>query len=424
MAYQPIDYTSGNGFLQGLQGAGLYQRVQQQKAQAEQQQAEQQQLQQFQRDWQTAYSSGDPAALDALVAKYPQQMETVQKAIGFRDDNHRMALGNAARDLRVAAASGDPAAFARTAMKHKSTLQSVGSTPEQLYQQFQQDPKGTQQLIDTVGMSSLGVKDYYGVESDRNKLAETVRSHKAGEALQRRGQDITMRGQDITSATSRRGQDMAMQRTANGGGNNDRTVQLADGRTVNVSGNVHGSGANAFYEGIDNDGNMVRVPANSIAAPATSAAIAQNYAMKKDIDAIADADAGDLNFMTGITGGTGSPALFTEQRSRITSVKQRNLYNASRRIQGRMQNQGVAAARDMGASGINTVAEAKMYFQGMPQVDYSSPEAMQESLRSISEYTDNYNRQYQVNVGEKSPPAQKVSTGSFTSKNGIQFKVE
>ncbi|MCX8958314.1 hypothetical protein EHW64_19595 [Erwinia psidii] len=167
MAYQPIDYTSGNGFLQGLQGAGLYQQVQQQKAQAEQQQAEQQQLQQFRQDWQTAYSSGDPAALDALVAKYPQQMETVQKAIGFRDDNHRMALGNAARDLRVAAASGDPAAFARTAMKHKSTLQSVGSTPEQLYQQFQQDPKGTQQLIDTVGMSSLGVKDYYAEQGNR-----------------------------------------------------------------------------------------------------------------------------------------------------------------------------------------------------------------------------------------------------------------
>lgn len=35
MDFQPIDYTSGNGFLQGLQGAGMYQQVQQQKAQAE-----------------------------------------------------------------------------------------------------------------------------------------------------------------------------------------------------------------------------------------------------------------------------------------------------------------------------------------------------------------------------------------------------
>lgn len=158
MDFQPIDYTSGNGFLQGLQGAGMYQQVQQQKAQAEQQKAQQQ----FQRDWQTAYASGDPAALDAIVAKYPQQMETVQKAIGFRDDNHRMALGNAARDLRIAAASGNPAAFAQAAAQHRATLQSVGSTPEDLFKQYQQDPRGTQHIIDTVGMGALGVKDYYG----------------------------------------------------------------------------------------------------------------------------------------------------------------------------------------------------------------------------------------------------------------------
>lgn len=97
-------------------------------------------------------------------------------------------------------------------------------------------------------------------------------------------------------------------------------------------------------------------------------------------------------------------------RSRLTGKEQRQLYNSAQRIQGRMQNQGVAAARDMGASGINTVAEAKMYFQGMPQVDYSSPEAMQQSIREIQEYTNNYNQQYNVNVGksqrQQSQPAQ------------------
>ncbi len=71
-----------------------------------------------------------------------------------------------------------------------------------------------------------------------------------------------------------------------------------------------------------------------------------------------------------------------------------------------MQNQGIAAARDMGASGINTVAEAKMYFQGMPQVDYSSPEAMQQSLRDIQQYTNDYNQQYSVNVGNAGAKSQ------------------
>ncbi|UIA89389.1 DNA transfer protein [Erwinia tracheiphila] len=186
MDFQPIDYTSGNGFLQGLQGAGMYQQVQQQKAQAEQQKAQQQ----FQRDWQTAYASGDPAALDAIVAKYPQQMETVQKAIGFRDDNHRMALGNAARDLRIAAASGNPAAFAQAAAQHRATLQSVGSTPEDLFKQYQQDPRGTQHIIDTVGMGALGVKDYYAEQGNRETRAETSRSHRANEGLTARGQNL------------------------------------------------------------------------------------------------------------------------------------------------------------------------------------------------------------------------------------------
>ncbi|MGE9716555.1 DNA transfer protein, partial [Escherichia coli] len=80
------------------------------------------------------------------------------------------------------------------------------------------------------------------------------------------------------------------------------------------------------------------------------------------------------------------PALGADIRSRASGGDQRKLYNAAQRIQGKMQNQGIAAARDMGASGINTVAEAKMYFQGMPQVDFSSPEALQQSMRDIQQY--------------------------------------
>ncbi|EOS95279.1 phage DNA ejection protein [Erwinia tracheiphila] len=135
--------------------------------QRQQQQAAAAKAQQFRQDWQQAYSSGDPDAMESIIAKYPEQMEAVQKGIGIRDDNHRLALGNAARDLRLASQSGDPAALAQAAMKHKSTLASVGSSPEQLWQQYQQNPKGTQQLIDEVGMSALGVKDYYAEQGNR-----------------------------------------------------------------------------------------------------------------------------------------------------------------------------------------------------------------------------------------------------------------
>ncbi|EPL1120065.1 phage DNA ejection protein [Citrobacter freundii] len=377
-------------------------------------------LSEFQQAFGQAYAAGDRDALRQLAATNPDQIETIRQGMGFVDADRNQAMGDMSARLNIAAAQG-PDAVMRELATHQNTLQQIGVSPEQAWQTYQQSPQGFTQLTDLIGMHAVGPEKYFdiqdkltGREIDRGRLAETVRSNKAGEGLQARGQNITMRGQDMSASTARRGQDMASQRAGAAGGQGDRVVQLADGRTVNVGGKLHGSGANAFYEGIDNSGNMVRVPASSIAAPATSAASAQNYAMKKDLDAISGASSDDLGFMTGVTGSSGSPALGADIRSRASGGDQRKLYNAAQRVQGKMQNQGIAAARDMGASGINTVAEAKMYFQGMPQVDYSSPEAMQQSMRDIQQYTDNYNQQYQVDVGnggrrQQQPSAQQTT---------------
>ncbi|OXK73722.1 DNA transfer protein [Escherichia coli] len=385
--------------LQALQGLGsvaqTYQAAKQQEADAA-----------FQKEYAAAIQSGDRQQVRDLMTKYPGQLEKIQSGMKWADEDQRNSIGTLAAGARLAASS--PEAMQSWLQNNAKELARVGVDPNSVAQMYQQNPSGFGEFVDHLGMAALGPIDYFNVqdkmagrEIDRGRLAETIRSNQAGEALTARGQNITMRGQDLS-----------MQRASMKGavGNNERTVQLADGRTVTVGGKLHGAGANAFYEGIDNEGNMVRVPASSIAAPATSSASAQNYAMKKDIDAIANADASALDFMTGMTGGAGNPAIGADVRSRLTGKEQRQLYNSAQRIQGRMQNQGVAAARDMGASGINTVAEAKMYFQGMPQVDYSSPEAMQQSIREIQEYTNNYNQQYNVNVGksqrQQSQPAQ------------------
>ncbi|HFV8183556.1 TPA: phage DNA ejection protein [Escherichia coli] len=403
--------------LQGLSGiAGVFQQEKQAQRQKE-----------FQQAYANAYASGDRGALSQLATQYPDQIESVRKGMGFIDEEQRNSIGTLAAGARLASSS--PEAMQSWLQNNAKELTRVGVDPNSVAQMYQQNPSGFGEFVDHLGMAALGPIDYFNVqdkmagrEIDRGKLAETIRSNQAGEALTARGQNITMRGQDLS-----------MQRASMKGsvGNNERTVQLADGRTVTVGGKLHGAGANAFYEGIDNEGNMVRVPAGSIAAPATSAASAQNYAMKKDLDAISGASIDDLGFMTGITGSSGSPALGADIRSRASGGDQRKLYNAAQRIQGKMQNQGIAAARDMGASGINTVAEAKMYFQGMPQVDFSSPEALQQSMRDIQQYTDNYNQQYNVNVGNggkkssmQQPPTQQSAGGSYTSKSGIQFTVE
>ncbi|EBW8193745.1 DNA transfer protein [Salmonella enterica subsp. enterica serovar Hadar] len=373
--------------LRGLAGvADIYKQEQQQKA-----------INAFNKVHADAWASGDPSGLFKFAKENPAFVAQAQQAFSGLNEQQRNDMGDLAMRANVALSQG-PEAYSKFITDNKDRLNRVGANADWMIQTGIQNPEQLSHMLTTMSLGALGPEKAFAVqdkmagrEIDRGKLAETIRSNQAGEALTARGQNITMRGQDLS-----------MQRASMKGsvGNNERTVQLADGRTVTVGGKLHGAGANAFYEGIDNEGNMVRVPAGSIAAPATSAASAQNYAMKKDLDAISGASIDDLGFMTGITGSSGSPALGADIRSRASGGDQRKLYNAAQRIQGKMQNQGIAAARDMGASGINTVAEAKMYFQGMPQVDFSSPEALQQSMRDIQQYTDNYNQQYNVNVGK------------------------
>ncbi len=395
--------------LRGLAGvADIYKQEQQQKA-----------IRAFNKVHADAWASGDPSGLFKFAQENPAFVAQAQQAFSGLNEQQRNDMGDLAMRANVALSQG-PEAYSKFITDNKDRLNRVGANADWMIQTGIQNPEQLSHMLTTMSIGALGPEKAFAVqdkmagrEIDRGRLAETIRSNQAGEALTARGQNITMRGQDLS-----------MQRASMKGavGNNERTVQLADGRTVTVGGKLHGAGANAFYEGIDNEGNMVRVPAGSIAAPATSAASAQNYTMKKDLDAISGASIDDLGFMTGITGSSGSPALGADIRSRASGGDQRKLYNAAQRIQGKMQNQGIAAARDMGASGINTVAEAKMYFQGMPQVDFSSPEALQQSMRDIQQYTDNYNQQYNVNVGksqrQQSQPtqvSQPAASSNFSS---------
>ncbi|WP_312358936.1 phage DNA ejection protein [Mixta calida] len=391
---------------------------------------------QFQKDFGQAYASGDREALKQLAASNPDQIQAIRQGMGFIDEDQAREVGSAAMDLQLAA-QGGPEAVANALQKNAGALNRLGINPAQAFQLYQQDPQQFTRTADLIGMHALGPEKYFNFQDKAANRQVTIRGQdvsaetaRRGQDISastaRRGQDITMRGQDISASTTRRGQDMSMDRyNRTAGGAGARSVQLSDGRSVTVSGKLHGAGANAFYEGVDNDGNVIRVPASAISAPATSAASAQSSGMNKDMNLIIGAGSDDLSFMTGVTGGNGNPALGADVRSRFAGKDERQLYNAAQRIQGRMRNQGIAAARDMGASGINTVAEAKMYFQGMPQIDYSSPTAMQESVKNIKQYTDQYNSQYKVDVGSQGQQQTAAPQGGvYTSKSGIQFKVK
>ncbi len=418
--------------LQGLSGiAGVFQQEKQAQRQKE-----------FQQAYANAYASGDRGALRQLATQYPDQIESIRKGMGFIDEDQRNSIGTLAAGARLAASS--PEAMQSWLQNNAKELTRVGVDPNNVAQMYQQNPSGFGEFVDHLGMAALGPIDYFNVqdkmagrEIDRGRLAETIRSNKAGEGLKAQSIAVSRENSLRTAggavpasvkeyqyfnslSPEQQKTYLRVRGRPDAGGEN--VVQLADGRTVTVGRKLHGAGANAFYEGIDNEGNMIRVPASSIAAPATSAANAQNYEMKKDLDAISGASIDDLGFMTGITGSSGSFALGADIRSRASGVEERRLYNAAQRIMGKMQNQGIAAARDMGASGINTEAEANRYFQGMPKPDFSSPEALQQSMRDIQQYTDNYNQQYNVNVGksqrQQSQPtqvSQPAASSNFSS---------
>lgn len=162
-------------------------------------------LSEFQQAFGQAYAAGDRDALRQLAATNPDQIETIRQGMGFVDADRNQAMGDMSARLNIAAAQG-PDAVMREIATHQNTLQQIGVSPEQAWQTYQQSPEGFSQLTDLIGMHAVGPEKYFDIQDkvagrdiDRGKLAETIRSNQAGEALQQRGQDITVRGQNISA---------------------------------------------------------------------------------------------------------------------------------------------------------------------------------------------------------------------------------
>lgn len=139
-----------------------------------------------------AYASGDRGALRQLATQYPDQIESVRKGMGFIDEEQRNSIGTLAAGARLASSS--PEAMQSWLQNNAKELTRVGVDPNNVAQMYQQNPSGFGEFVDHLGMAALGPIDYFNVqdkmagrEIDRGRLAETIRSNQAGEALQARG---------------------------------------------------------------------------------------------------------------------------------------------------------------------------------------------------------------------------------------------
>ncbi|HCR8958573.1 TPA: phage DNA ejection protein [Escherichia coli] len=172
--------------LQGLSGiAGVFHQEKQAQRQKE-----------FQQAYANAYASGDRGALRQLATQYPDQIESIRKGMGFIDEDQRNSIGTLAAGARLAASS--PEAMQSWLQNNAKELTRVGVDPNNVAQMYQQNPSGFGEFVDHLGMAALGPIDYFNVqdkmagrEIDRGKLAETIRSNQAGEALQARGQNLS-----------------------------------------------------------------------------------------------------------------------------------------------------------------------------------------------------------------------------------------
>ncbi|HCU2426116.1 TPA: phage DNA ejection protein [Proteus mirabilis] len=405
------------------------------------QQQAQQRDKEFQSLWGKVYASGDRDAMRQLMATYPDQAEKITSGMQGISEDVRESLGNIASGYRMAINSGNATDYIR---KNADELRRLGIDPQQALAMANENPKGAIELADHIGMSALGPDKYFDIQDkiegrsiDRDKLSETVRSNQASEALTREGHQIQIRGQNISAQNSIRSANSTGSKPASvqeyeymasltpeqrkqflalkGRGESElQQAQLSNGQTVMIDPKAQGAGDSKYYKGFDANGNVVTIPVNALSSVSDPSGNAGKNLMNDDLSMLANATDDQLNAITGITGGTGSNPLTADIGTRTLNKDARPLYNSAQRIQGYMQNQGIGAARAMGASGINTVDEAKMYFQSMPQLDFSTPQALRNSIKIINKYTQDYNARNNANLGT---PSSQQATQQPASSN-------
>lgn len=181
--------------LCGLAGvADIYKQEQQQKA-----------INAFNKVHADAWASGDPSGLFKFAQENPAFVAQAQQAFSGLNEQQRNDMGDLAMRANVALSQG-PEAYSKFITDNKDRLNRVGANADWMIQTGIQNPEQLSHMLTTMSLGALGPEKAFAVqdkmagrEIDRGRLAETIRSNQASEALQARGQDIS-RANALTSA--------------------------------------------------------------------------------------------------------------------------------------------------------------------------------------------------------------------------------
>ncbi|EAW4059614.1 acyltransferase, partial [Salmonella enterica subsp. enterica serovar Dublin] len=152
-----------------------------------------------------AWATGDPSGLFKFAQENPAFVAQAQQAFSGLNEQQRNDMGDLAMKANVALSQG-PESYSKFITDNKDRLNRVGANPDWMIQTGVQNPEQLSHMLTTMSLGALGPEKAFAVqdkmvgrEIDRGRLAETIRSNQAGEALQQRGQDITVRGQNISA---------------------------------------------------------------------------------------------------------------------------------------------------------------------------------------------------------------------------------
>ncbi|ECJ4864257.1 acyltransferase [Salmonella enterica subsp. enterica] len=173
--------------LRGLAGvADIYNQEQQQKA-----------ISAFNKVHADAWASGDLSGLFKFAQENPAFVAQAQQAFSGLNDQQRNDMGDLAMRANVALSQG-PEAYSKFITDNKDRLNRVGANADWMIQTGIQNPEQLSHMLTTMSLGALGPEKAFAVqdkmagrEIDRGKLAETIRSNQAGEALQARGQNLS-----------------------------------------------------------------------------------------------------------------------------------------------------------------------------------------------------------------------------------------
>lgn len=195
---------------QGAQVLDNYGKIQSNTAQLLQNQAAKSAMsaqQQFNADM--AQAGGDPAKLQALALKYPGQADSIGKALGIQNEQHAAQINQAVGDLNLANQVGTDQAMAAAISKHRDLITSLGSTPQELFQTWKQNPQQFAGIVNAAGMATVPFQKQQELQAQNYRTDATIRgqnlnfeSAAQNRQVQREGQQIQRQNQQISRETN------------------------------------------------------------------------------------------------------------------------------------------------------------------------------------------------------------------------------